>query len=129
MDRPIILIIDRDLDSRRIFRTALEWRGYTVVETGEPPEAVELARRHGPDLIIGDFPLPTEGTRPPVTEATLRGQVHHKRPQVLNVTARGLASDCASALDAADLVLLKPIEPLTILREVETRLNGGRTTH
>jgi two-component system phosphate regulon response regulator PhoB len=122
MDRPIILIVDRDLDSRRIFRAALEWRGYSVVETGEPPEAVELARRHSPDLIIGDFPLPTEGTRAPVTEATLRGEVQHKRAQVLNVTARGLASDCVSAMDAADAVLLKPIEPMKILQEVATRL-------
>jgi two-component system phosphate regulon response regulator PhoB len=126
MDRPIILIVDRDLDSRRIFRTALEWRGYSVVETGEAPEAVELARRHGPDLIIGDFPLPTEGSSPPVTEATLRGEVPHARPQVLNVTARGIASDCASLQDAADAVLLKPVEPMQILREVEARLGGPR---
>ena len=125
MDRPIILIVDRDLDSRLIFRTALEWRGYSVFETGEPPEALELARRLGPDLIIGDFPLPTEASKPPVTEAALRGEVTDKRAQVLNVTARGLQSECASPLDQADAVLLKPIEPMRMVREVEKRLQGA----
>ena len=120
-DRPLILIVDADLDSRAIFRTALEWRGYSVVEASEGPQALELARRHGPDLIIGDFPLATAGTQP-LTEASLRGEMRDKRTHILTVTARMLGAQTTSVRDAADAVLVKPVEPMRILREVERRL-------
>jgi two-component system cell cycle response regulator DivK len=122
MDRPIILIVDADLDSRAIFRTALEWRGYSVLATGEGLEALELAKRHAPELIIGDFPLPSDGARQPLTEARLRGEMPHTRPQILTVTARLFGEERPVQREAADAVLLKPIEPMRILEEVESRL-------
>jgi two-component system cell cycle response regulator DivK len=128
MNRPIILIVDTDLDSRAIFRTALEWRGYSVLDTGEGREALELAREHGPDLIIGDFPLPTSGAHQPLTEALIRGEMPDTRPHILTVTARTFSLDRSEDRDAADAVLLKPIEPMRILREVERRL-GSPSAH
>jgi CheY-like chemotaxis protein len=126
MDRPIILIVDADLDSRAIFRTALEWRGYSVVETGEGPEALELVRRHSPDLIIGDFPLSTAGGRQPLTEASLRGELQSHRPPILTVTARLFGHGKPTSQESADAVLFKPVEPMRILKEVEIRLGLPR---
>jgi CheY-like chemotaxis protein len=126
MDRPIILIVDRDRDSRAIFRSALEWRGYSVLEASEAPEALELARRHTPDLIIGDFPLHTHTSKPPLTEAALRGEMRQTRPHILTVTARPFGTERSAVREASDAVLLKPVEPMRILREVDARLGGPK---
>jgi two-component system cell cycle response regulator DivK len=126
MDRPIILIVDADLDSRAIFRTALEWRGYSVLATGEGVEALELAKRHSPELIIGDFPLPGDGGLQPLTEVQLRGEMPETRPHILTVTARLFGLDKPIQREAADAVLLKPVEPMRILEEVESRLGLPR---
>ena len=129
MDRPIILIVDRDRDSRAIFRSALEWRGYSVLEASEGPEALDLARRHTPELIIGDFPLHTAGSKPPLTEAVLRGEMHDNKPHILTVTARLFGTERSPAREASDAVLLKPVEPMRILREVEARLGEPTKPH
>ena len=128
-DRPVILIVDADLDSRAIFRTALEWRGYSVLEASEAPQALELARRHVPDLIIGDFPLATAGTRQAVTEAAMRGEMQNKRPHILTVTARLFGATTPLTRDDADAVLIKPVEPMRILQEVESRLGVPQQAH
>jgi len=122
MDRPVILIVDLDWDSRVIFRAALEWRGYSVLDAGEPLQAIELARKHAPDLIIGDFPMHGVG-KDPLTEAILRDEVQPARTRVVTVTARPSEPDRYPGREAADLVLMKPLEPRRILLEVE-RLVG-----
>lgn len=43
---------------RQLCRTWLEIRGYRVVEAEDGEEAVELARRECPDLIIMDLSMP-----------------------------------------------------------------------
>ena len=54
MFSPRILIIDESDESREILRTLLERRGLTTLEAPRPEQAVELANRHRPDLIVFD---------------------------------------------------------------------------
>jgi two-component system, cell cycle sensor histidine kinase and response regulator CckA len=52
------LIVDDREDDRRLLRYNLQWHGYQVVEAGDGQQALELARRERPDLIIADALMP-----------------------------------------------------------------------
>jgi CheY-like chemotaxis protein len=53
-----ILIVDDDPDVRNIFGTALQDRGYRVLIGVNGAEAVHLAGRNEPDLILLDLRMP-----------------------------------------------------------------------
>ena len=56
--RPLILVADDHEDTRLLFRTVLEFRGYSVVEAVDGEEAVSTAESARPDLILLDGSLP-----------------------------------------------------------------------
>jgi CheY-like chemotaxis protein len=51
---PRVLIVDRFADSREVLRTLLERRGAATLEAARPEDAVQLADRFRPDLILLD---------------------------------------------------------------------------
>ena len=53
-----VLVAEGLNDSRMMMRLALEQHGYRVLEAETGEEAVELARREHPDLILMDLHLP-----------------------------------------------------------------------
>ena len=55
---PTILVVDDSEDTRLVLRLALGAKGYHVLEARDGEEAVEVARRECPDLILMDLNLP-----------------------------------------------------------------------
>ena len=55
---PTILVVDDYDDTRVMLRSALEAKGYRVMEASNGEEAVEAARRVCPDLILMDLNMP-----------------------------------------------------------------------
>jgi CheY-like chemotaxis protein len=53
-----ILVVDDFDDTRLMMRLWLEKRGYRVVEASDGVEALEVARRESPDLVIMDIEMP-----------------------------------------------------------------------
>lgn len=53
-----ILVVDEIQENRRLLRKTLEWHGYTVEEAGNGAEALEMARKEMPGLIISDVLMP-----------------------------------------------------------------------
>ena len=53
-----VLLVDDDPDARSIFGAALQERGYELILAVNGAEAVHLARRHKPDLILMDIRMP-----------------------------------------------------------------------
>lgn len=53
-----ILVVDDYDEFRKLLRIRLEQRGYLVLEAADGQEAVEVAERELPDLILMDFNLP-----------------------------------------------------------------------
>ena len=53
-----ILVVDDYDEFRQLLRIRLEERGYLVLEAADGQEAVEVAERELPDLILMDFNLP-----------------------------------------------------------------------
>src|SRR5690349_13839431 len=57
MPKTVLIVEDNELNMK-LFNDLLEAHGYTTVQTNSGVEAVELARRHRPNLILMDIQLP-----------------------------------------------------------------------
>ena len=55
---PIVMVVEDFEDNRFMMRRLLEMSGYRVLEAVNGEEAVELARRERPHLILMDLSLP-----------------------------------------------------------------------
>jgi CheY-like chemotaxis protein len=54
----IILIVDDDSDSLRLLQVVLEGRGHRVVRAGDGQQALQMASRCLPDVIVTDWNMP-----------------------------------------------------------------------
>ncbi|MFM0223676.1 response regulator [Paraburkholderia dipogonis] len=55
---PTILLVDNEPDILMVFRMALEWRGYRVLESANGEIALQKAGRTLPDLVVTDCNMP-----------------------------------------------------------------------
>ena len=53
-----ILVVEDEADIRRLVRYNLEQEGYTVLEAADGEEALALARKQRPHLVVLDLMLP-----------------------------------------------------------------------
>ena len=58
-ERKTILVVEDDRDLRQVFRDALKYAGYDVVEAADGPEALEAIAEAPPALVILDIGLRT----------------------------------------------------------------------
>ena len=56
--QPSILIADDNDDTRAMFRTLLEMKGYRVLEARDGQEAIDVTVRENPGLVLLDLGLP-----------------------------------------------------------------------
>jgi two-component system cell cycle response regulator DivK len=57
MPKTVLIVEDNELNMK-LFRDLLEAHGYNTIETRNGIEALDLARKHKPDLILMDIQLP-----------------------------------------------------------------------
>ena len=57
MPKTVLIVEDNELNMK-LFNDLLEAHGYATIQTKSGVEAVELARRHRPNLILMDIQLP-----------------------------------------------------------------------
>ena len=57
MPKKVMIVEDNELNMK-LFRDLIEASGYETVRTRNGLEALDLARRHKPDLILMDIQLP-----------------------------------------------------------------------
>ncbi len=53
-DQPSVLIVDESLETREVLRTALQRRGTQILEASRSSQALRLAEKHQPDVIVVD---------------------------------------------------------------------------
>ena len=117
-----IMMVDDEPHIRRIGELSLRAVGkWTVVLAGSGPEAVELARRERPDVILLDVMMP--GMDGPATLAKLRDTEETARIPVIFLTAKAQRHEVERyrMLGAAG-VLTKPFDPMTLPEEVRVIL-------
>jgi DNA-binding NarL/FixJ family response regulator len=118
-----VLLADDQPLLRRGFRMILEAEpDLTVVaEAGHGDEAVDLTRRHGPDVVLMDIRMPgTDGI-----EATRRITAAHAGVRVLALTTFDLDEYAFGALQAgASGFLLKDVRPAELVAAIRTVAAG-----
>src|SRR5712691_11063244 len=118
--KPSILIVDDAEDGREMLVEYLAFRGFQVAEARHGAEAIEVARRVQPNIILMDLTMPAmdgwEATR------QLKADPLTKEIIIIAVSAHAFASEQASAREAGcDGFIAKPFD-LAVLAEVLDRV-------
>jgi two-component system KDP operon response regulator KdpE len=118
MNSASILVVDDEPQIRRVLRSTLTFRGYELVEAASGEEALELARKVKPDLILLDVNLP--GMSGIETCKELR---RFTAVPIIMLTVRNAERDKVVALDAgADDYVTKPFGIEELLARVRASL-------
>ena len=109
--KPTALIVDDELQIRRLLRVCLESNGYRVLEATTGQEGLAQAAQHPPDVIVLDLGLPDmDGV------AVLKRLREWSRVPVLVLSVRDREEDKVAALDnGADDFVTKPFGTAELL--------------
>jgi len=102
--RPNVLVIDDELQIRRLLRVCLEGNGYRVLEAATGQEGITQAAQHPPDVVLLDLGLPDlDGV------TVLKRLREWSRVPVVVLSVRDREEDKIAALDnGADDYVTKP---------------------
>jgi len=121
-----VLIADDEESLRTLIETTLEAPGLRVLHAANGNQAVELARREHPDLILLDWMMPGK-TGIEVAEV-LRGEPETADIAILMLTAMGHEQDRQRGLALGiRAYLVKPFSPLQLLECVRGALAQRRS--
>jgi adenylate cyclase len=118
---PRILVADDDVFSRDIIVTRLSSYGYQTIQAADGDEAVAIAARERPDLVLLDVVMPKlDGIQ---ACRRLKDNATDTFLPVILVTAKADTQDVVLGLDAgADEYLIKPINPSALVARVRSVL-------
>jgi DNA-binding response OmpR family regulator len=121
-----ILVVDDEPSIVELVRFTLEDADVRVVEASDGAEALILARRIKPDLVLLDVQMPRlDGFE---VCRQLRREPAFARTPIIMLTAAGQQADRTRGLGAgADEYLTKPFSPLALLALVEALLPETRS--
>jgi response regulator NasT len=119
---PLVLLVDDDSDFREAVREMLHDRGFaSVVEAADGRQAVVLAERLGPDVVLMDVKMPVLGG---IEAARAMRRLRPELP-IIMLTAyddNGIRNEALAA--GVDTYLLKGCSPSSIIDEL---LKAGGT--
>jgi two-component system KDP operon response regulator KdpE len=109
--KPTALIIDDEMQIRRLLRVCLEANGYRTVEAATGQEGIALAAQHPPEVVILDLGLPDmDGV------AVLKRLREWTQVPVIVLSVRDREDDKVAALDnGADDYITKPFGTAELL--------------
>lgn len=119
-----ILVVDDDLDTLRLVGLMLERQGFEIVAASSGQQALALARRERPDLIVLDLMMPDiDGVQ---VARRLRADPETRSIFIVMFTARTRTEDKLEGFDAgADHYLTKPIQPRELIAHIRAVLGRG----
>jgi CheY-like chemotaxis protein len=113
-DRPHVLLVEDDRDTREMYCEYLSYSGWTVTAAPSAKSALERVSEHRPDVIVTDIAMPgMDGL-----ELARRLRDDDATRDVPIVAVSGQASDRAREA-GADIVVDKPCEPAALLHIIE----------
>jgi two-component system KDP operon response regulator KdpE len=122
--KPSALIIDDEMQIRRLLRVCLESNGYRTLEAATGQEGISQAAQHPPDIIILDLGLPDmDGV------AVLKRLREWTRVPVVVLSVRDRDDDKIAALDnGADDYVTKPFSTGELLARLRVAQRHAQPT-
>lgn len=118
-----ILVVDDEVNILELIRYNLEKDGYTVLTASDGNDALEMARREKPDLILLDVMLP--GVDGLSICRLLRQNEETRKIPIIMISARGEELDKVLGLEiGADDYVTKPFSNRELLARIKARLRG-----
>jgi two-component system, cell cycle response regulator DivK len=119
-----VLVVDDFPDGREMVAEYLTFRGFSVIQASTGAEALDLACRHRPRLILMDLGMPGldgwETTRQLKADARTKGCI------IIALTAHALTTQHTAALQAGcDEVIAKPFDLAALAETVDRVVNRG----
>jgi len=116
--KPTVLVIDDEVQIRRLLRVTLEANGYRVLEAATGNDGIVEAAQRRPDIVVLDLGLPDlDGL------AVLKRLREWSRVPVLILTVREADDEKVAALDAgADDYVTKPFSTAELLARLRVAL-------
>ena len=123
MSKTVLIVEDNELNMK-LFNDLLEAHGYTTIQTNSGVEAVELARRHRPNLILMDIQLP-EVSGLEVTQ-WLKDDDELRSIPIVAITAFAMRGDEEKIRQGGcEAYLSKPISVVKFLETVRNYVSEG----
>jgi two-component system, cell cycle response regulator DivK len=127
MSRKILaLVVDDFADDRELVAEYLTFKGFAVLTAATAAEAIQIARRVKPKIVLMDLCMPgvdgCDATR------RLKGDPETSSIMVIAVTARAMTEDIQRAFRAGcDGVITKPFDLVTLAAALPRVLTRGAT--
>jgi len=116
-EKSILIVEDNELNMK-LFSDLLEAHGYRVIQTRDGLSALDLARRHKPDLVLMDIQLP-EVSGIEVTK-WMKEADDLKHIPVIAVTAFAMKGDEEKIKEGGcEAYISKPISVLSFLQTID----------
>lgn len=123
-ENPLILIVDDEDDILDLVKYNIEKEGFDTLTARDGAEAVDIAAKQRPDLIILDIMMP----RMDGIEASRRLREHAqlRSTPILMLTAKSEEEDHVAGLEeGGDIYLTKPISIPILISQVKALLRGS----
>lgn len=121
MNNAAILVIDDEVQIRRLLEITLESNNFKVESAGSAKEGLRIAASHPPDLIILDLGLPDENG-----QAVLKKLREWFTNPVLILSVQSSEEDIVRALDnGANDYLVKPFRTGELLARIRSALRSA----
>jgi len=120
-----VLVADDEPTIRALVNAILDGSDVRTLEAADGPEALDMAQRYQPDLVLLDVVMPRmDGF---AVCQKIKAESSMARTPVLLLTALAQESDHQRARHAgADGIVQKPFSPAVLRATVENILNGGK---
>ena len=123
MSNPSILIIDDEVQIRRLLTITLESNDYKVLEAATAKEGLVLVANHPPDLVLLDLGLPDENG-----QQVLRHLREWYANPIIILSVQSQEEDIVKALDGgANDYLVKPFRTGELLARIRSALRQSAT--
>lgn len=120
-EKPKILFVEDDLSLQKSITYILEKEGFDVICTTTGEEAIELARKMNPDLILLDLILP--GMNGFGVCEVLKKDRQTEKIFIIMLTGRGMVDEIVKGLELyADDYITKPFEPKILIARIHAVL-------
>lgn len=124
---PTILVVDDEPDMLNLIRLILRRSGWEVVTAASGREALQLADRRPPDLILLDIMIPDLNGHEVC--ARLRRDARFTKTPILALTAQAhLEEQLRAHLVGINEYIIKPIAPAELLEHVRAYLQPDPVT-
>ncbi|MGH9616341.1 MAG: response regulator [Acidobacteriaceae bacterium] len=121
--RQRVLLVDDNESVRFTLQMVLERNGFEVVAAGNVNDALGLIGSQTFDVLLSDLHMPNAGDGLTVVSA-----MRHTNPNAVTVIFSGypeMKQAAAAILMQADEILVKPLDPYTLVQTIRERLKRG----